>query len=67
MKNKYRFDVRFIIEVSIYKIIDINESIKNKEFEDISEEIPKGKRLLIRNLNNFISFEILRISSLALK
>ena len=43
MKNKYKFDKKFIIEISIYEIININESIKNKKFEGVSEEILKKK------------------------
>ena len=43
MKNKYRFNIRFIIEVSIYEIIDINELIKNKKFEGVNEGISKKK------------------------
>ena len=39
MKNKYKFNKKFIIEISIYKIININESIKNKKFKDVSEKI----------------------------
>ena len=39
--------MKFITEISIYKIIDINESIKNKEFKDVSEGISKEKGLLI--------------------
>ena len=47
MKSEYRFDIRSIIEISIYKVIDIDESIKNKNFEDINEKISKKRRLLI--------------------
>ena len=56
-----------MIEISIYKIIDINKSVEDKEFEGVDKGISKGKELLIRNLNNFISLEILRASSLASK
>ena len=47
MKNKYKFNKKFIIEVSIYEIIDMNKSIKNKEFEGVNNKILKEKRLLI--------------------
>ena len=35
--------MRFIIEISIYEIIDINESIENKEFEGVNEKVPKKR------------------------
>ena len=50
MKNKYRFNIRFIIEVSIYEIIDINESIKNlkdKKFKGVNKGILKESGFLI--------------------
>ena len=47
MKNKYKFNKRFIIEVLIYEIININESIKNKEFKGVNEKKLKEKRVLI--------------------
>ena len=59
--------MRFITEISVYKVIDMNKSIKNKEFEGVNKKIPKGKELLTRNLNIFILFKILRASSLASK
>ena len=39
--------MRSVIEISIYEIIDMNESIKDKEFEGVSEKISEGKGLLI--------------------
>ena len=48
-------------------MININELIEDKEFEDVSEGISKGKRLLIWNLNNFVLFKILKASSLISK
>ena len=47
MKDKYRLNIRFIIEVIIYEITDINESIKNiknEKFEGVNEEVSKKKR-----------------------
>ena len=38
MKNKYKFNMKFIFEVLIYKVIDINESIKNKEFKGVNKK-----------------------------
>ena len=40
--------MKFIIEVSIYKIIDINKSIKNKKFESVNKEISKKKAFNIK-------------------
>ena len=37
----------FIIEISIYEVIDMNESIEDKEFEGVNKEISKEKRFLI--------------------
>ena len=48
-------------------MVNINESIKNKKFEGVNKKISKGKRLLTRNLNNFILFKILKAFSLASK
>ena len=47
MKDKYRFNIKFIIEILIYEVININESIKNKKFENINKEISEKKRFLI--------------------
>ena len=47
MKDKYRLKKKFIIEISIYEIIDINESIKDKEFEVVNKEILKERGFLI--------------------
>ena len=37
--NKYKFNKKIIIEVLIREIININELIKDKEFEDIYKKI----------------------------
>ena len=42
--------MRFVIEILIYEIIDMNESVKNiedKEFESVDERVLKEKRFLI--------------------
>ena len=35
--------MKFIIEVSIYEIININKSIEDKEFEDVNKKISKKR------------------------
>ena len=35
--------MKFIIEISICEIIDINESLKNKEFKSVNKGILKRK------------------------
>ena len=59
--------MKFITEISIYEVINTNKLIKNKKFEGVNEGIPKERKFLTRNLNNFISLEILKASSLISK
>ena len=59
--------MKFMIEVLIYKVIDINQSIKDKKFEGVDERVSKERRLLTRNLNNFMLFKVLKAFSLASK
>ena len=54
-------------EISIYKIVDINESIKNKKSKDVNEKISQEKKLLTQNSNNFVSLKTLKTSSLTSK
>ena len=44
MKNKYKFNENFIFEISIYEIININKSIKDKKFKSVNKEILKKKK-----------------------